>query len=517
MKILSSLLLIAYASSSVLALNPIEVKGSKFFDSVTKQQFFIKGVAYQPRSELSTVEPTTDPLADAEACARDAPLMAKLGTNVLRVYEVDPRKNHDACMKSFADAGIYLLLDIATPHYSINRKTPNYDVRLFDAYKSTVDAFSKYNNLFGFIAGNEVTNDKTTTLASAYVKAALRDIKAYLKATKKRAIPVGYASNDDEFIRDDIKDYFNCGEEDAQADFFGVNLYEWCGASTFEKSGFKDRTKEFENYSKPVFLSEYGCNLVTPRLFGEVASIYGPEMTDIWSGGVVYEWTQENNRYGLVKIKSTTEVELMQDYHNLKQQMDLAKPKGVMMDAYNPQKPASNCPALSETWKASSKLPPTPSSGACECMIQNMKCVASDKVTDVPGEVGSNTLGSQLDTMCGLVSCSEISGDAEKGVYGAFSFCNSRDKLSWLYNLKATELKDSPDSCNFSNLGQEVSPKKNDISMCAKISPVLDGPNDQGSPVTTISSGAIKISRKLDYGDAFVASIVCVLAATLFM
>lgn len=29
-----------------------------------------------------------DPLADPAACARDAPLMAKLGTNVLRVYEV---------------------------------------------------------------------------------------------------------------------------------------------------------------------------------------------------------------------------------------------------------------------------------------------------------------------------------------------------------------------------------------------------------------------------------------------
>lgn len=123
-------------------------------------------------------------------------------------------------MKSFEDAGIYLLLDIATPHFSINRNTPEYTVHLYNAYKATVDAFAKYSNVIGFIAGNEVTNDKTNTQASAYVKGALRDIKAYIKNTKSRQIPVGYASNDDEFIRDAIKDYFNCGDEGAQVCFF---------------------------------------------------------------------------------------------------------------------------------------------------------------------------------------------------------------------------------------------------------------------------------------------------------
>jgi hypothetical protein len=129
-------------------------------------------------------------------------------------------------MKSFEDAGIYLLLDIATPHFSINRKTPEYGVRLYNAYKATVDAFSQYSNLFAFIAGNEVTNDKTNTQASVYVKAALRDIKAYIKTTKKRHIPVGYASNDDEFIRDAIKDYFNCGDEEAQVNVMNVHAYQ---------------------------------------------------------------------------------------------------------------------------------------------------------------------------------------------------------------------------------------------------------------------------------------------------
>lgn len=259
--------------------------------------------------------------------------------------------------------------------------------------------------------------------------------------------------------------------------------------------------------------------MVTPREFTEVAAIYGPSMTDVWSGGVVYEWTQENNRYGLVKISASGEAELLADYKNLKKQMDEAKPKGIKMDAYKPQSQGSTCPEISANWKASSKLPPTPSDGACECMVQNMNCVASDKVTNIAGETGNNTLGTQLDTMCGVVSCSEISGDAENGVYGAFSFCSPRDKLSWLYNLKFKELvKTAPaEACNYNGLGQEISPKRSDLSSCAKIAPTLDGATDEAGKGTTSSSGAYKVTHQMSYGNAFVASVVCVLAATFFM
>jgi hypothetical protein len=259
--------------------------------------------------------------------------------------------------------------------------------------------------------------------------------------------------------------------------------------------------------------------LVTPRGFTEVAAIYGPQMTDVWSGGVVYEWTQENNRYGLVKISDSGEVDVLPDYTNLQEQLSKVNPKGVKMDSFNQQRSASTCPEINANWKASSNLPPTPSDGACECMVQNMNCVASDKVISTAGQTGNATLGAQLDTMCGLVSCSEIGGNAEKGVYGAFSFCSPRDKLSWLYNLKAKELikTQSANACDYDGLGQEISPKRNDLTACAKIAPNLDGvSHEDGSTNTnTISSGAA--TQKQVYGDAFVASVVCVLAATFFM
>lgn len=402
-------------------------------------------------------------------------MMKDLGANVVRVYEVDPSKDHDACMKSFADHGLYLVLDIATPTFSINRKSPAYDLTLYDAYRSTVSSFSKYPHLLAFVAGNEVTNDKTNTAASAYVKAVIRDMKTLLRHAGGRAIPVGYASNDDEFIRDSIKDYFVCGEdESSHADFFGVNLYEWCGGSSFEKSGYAARTQEFENFGKPVFLSEYGCNLVRPRTFGEVEAVYGPQMTHVWSGGVVYEWTQENNEYGLVKI-ANAQAQPLTDYHNLQKVLKAAAPKGITMDEYQQHSDPPPCPAPSENWKAATSLPPTPSSGACRCMKDNLSCVVSDAVLQ---SSSNTTIGSQLDTMCGLVKCSDISGQGESGNYGAFSFCSPEDKLSWLYNLYVTQNKNdnaNPPTCDFNGNAQKVTAKRNDVETCSSIKPDMDG------------------------------------------
>lgn len=40
--------------------------------------------------------------------------MAELGTNAIRVYHVDAKANHKGCMSAFADAGIYLFVDLDT-------------------------------------------------------------------------------------------------------------------------------------------------------------------------------------------------------------------------------------------------------------------------------------------------------------------------------------------------------------------------------------------------------------------
>jgi 1,3-beta-glucanosyltransferase GAS1 len=262
---------------------------------VAYQQDYIANVTNAASSNASTY---TDPLADTNACNRDIPYLVQLGTNLIRVYAIDPTADHDGCMTALANAGIYVIADLSAPGDSIIRDSPSWNDDLYERYTSVVDNMQKYTNTLGFFAGNEVSNNNTNTDASAFVKAAVRDTKAYIKQKGYRTIGVGYATNDDAGIREDLANYFDCGSPEDAVDFWGYNIYSWCGDSSYTESGYDQRTKEFENFNIPVFFAEYGCNEVQPRMFTEVAALYGPDMEGVWSGGIVYMYFQEANNYG---------------------------------------------------------------------------------------------------------------------------------------------------------------------------------------------------------------------------
>ncbi|EZG01102.1 hypothetical protein H106_08450 [Trichophyton rubrum CBS 735.88] len=424
----------ALVAGSVVAadLDPIVIKGSKFFYKSNGTEFFMKGIAYQ--QEFSTNGSTSadnsyqDPLADVKSCQRDVPLMQELQTNTIRVYAIDPKKDHKECMKLLQDAGIYVVADLSEPSTSIIRDDPKWDDDLYTRYTSVIDELAKYTNVIGFFAGNEVSNNSTNTDASAFVKAAVRDMKAYIKQKNYRPMGVGYATNDDAEIRKDMTAYFNCNMNEESIDFWGYNIYSWCGDSSYTKSGYDKVVEEFKNFNVPVFFAEYGCNEVQPRMFTEVQALYGDKMTPVVSGGIVYMYFQEENYYGLVKVEGGKPKKLP-DYNNLKKQISKIKPSGVQMDSYKPTNTAlSTCPT-SSTWKASVKLPPSPNKDLCSCMVKSLSCVAKPSVT-------GKELGKLFGTVCGSDkdACKGITADATTGTYGAYSMCSPSEKLSFAFD-----------------------------------------------------------------------------------
>ncbi|KAJ2403863.1 1 3-beta-glucanosyltransferase gel4 [Coemansia sp. IMI 209128] len=466
------------AAMSAAALDPIVIKGSKFFNEKTGEQFFFKGMAYQPRAGFKGE--TMDPLADTVGCKRDIEVFKDLGINSIRVYEVDYTKNHDTCMKLLEDAGIYLMLDMPSPKYSINRKEPYWDHDMMSHWTAKVDAFSKYPNLIAWLAGNEVANDVETTPSAAFVKAAIRDMKAYLKK-KGHKTPVGYADNDDMHIRMNLINYFNCGDKETRADFYGVNIYRWCGDdSNFKTSGYEDVTKNMTDYTIPSLLTEYGCNLVRPRTFPELKSLYGSDMANTFSGGIMYEYSEEDNKYGIVSVNyGDSKVEKNGDYENLKKALKDAKPKTIKSADYKPSGKDSVCPKTSNTWLVKSEvLPPTPSAARCKCMMDSLGCTL--KKEELTADEGK-ALGEAVGFICGKTSCSDISYDTAKGNYGSFVACEPAQRSAWAINKNYLNQNKAKCEVKGADTMTVSSPKQGDQAACLK---EKDDIGNVGSPST---------------------------------
>ncbi|PWW74066.1 Glycoside Hydrolase Family 72 protein [Tuber magnatum] len=352
----ASLLFFGIASSKVT--EPVTVKGNAFF--VGDNRFYIRGVDYQPGGSSNL----TDPLSNTTVCKRDISYMKDLGLNTIRVYTSDNSADHDGCMDLLSEAGIYLILDVNTPKFSISRDFPvaSYNEVYLQHVFATIDVFSKYTNTLGFFAANEVINAANSTRAAAVVKALIRDMRKYIGKHSDRPIPVGYSAADVAENRREMADYLNCGSDDVRSDFFAFNDYSWCGPSSFVQSGWDKKVENYTGYSLPLFLSEYGCIDVKPRTFNEVKALYSTQMSGVFSGGLVYEFTQEPNNYGLVQIDGDN-VTTLTDYNNLKKKYSSTNnPPGD--GGYQKDLPPSNCPERTSLWEASNTLPDLPSAAS---------------------------------------------------------------------------------------------------------------------------------------------------------
>lgn len=205
------------------SLPTVTTKGNAFFAG--SDRFYIRGVDYQPGGSSEA----TDPLADYDTCSRDIAQFKELGLNTIRVYTVDNSKNHDQCMNALAEAGIYLVLDVNTPNYSLNRAEPgtSYNPTYLQSIFATIDAFAGYTNTLCFFSGNEVINTANSTNAAPYVKAVTRDMKQYIGERGYRSIPVGYSAADVSSNQYLMAQYMDCGTDASRSDFYAINNYEY--------------------------------------------------------------------------------------------------------------------------------------------------------------------------------------------------------------------------------------------------------------------------------------------------
>lgn len=317
------------AASLAAAVPAIDVQGSFFVNNATGARYQIVGVAYQPGGSAGYNPGSgVDPLSNKDECLRDAALMQILGVNAIRVYNIDPDVNHDECASIFNAAGMYMFLDVNSPlpGESISSAAPweSYYAGYLNRTFAVVEAFKNYPNTAAFFSGNEVIFDEDNgATVPPYIRAVTRDLKNYIAKNADRAIPVGYSAADVRSILFDSWEYLQCeDEEDEQSrvDLFALNSYSWCGNSTFTESGYDQLVAGFEGTSVPIFFSEFGCNTPSPRVFTEVPEIYSDEMQNVFSGGIVYEYAQEDNNYGLVNISSDGSASIMSDYYSLKEQ-----------------------------------------------------------------------------------------------------------------------------------------------------------------------------------------------------
>lgn len=349
------------AVSMVTAIDTIEIKGRHFYNSKTGKPFFIKGVDYQPGGSAA-VEKGSDPLSDPEKCARDIFLFQQLGINTIRVYSVDPTLNHDECMTMLAGAGIYLVLDVNSP-------LPNehlYDMEPWTTYTpayikhvyEVIEVFSGYDNLIAFLAGNEIVHSEGSELVSPkYIKAVVRDMKAYITHQIHRSIPVGYSNADHVEFRTSLSEYLACGDI-GWIDFFAINSYQWCGDNTFKGSGYDVLVDDYKNYSLPIFFSEYGCNLVRPRLFQETAALFSEQMTGVFSGGLIYEFTQEPADYGIVKIAANgKDASLLGEFDTLQKVHESSPNPTIPSDATENERPMCKDPSYYTAIAGDSEIP----------------------------------------------------------------------------------------------------------------------------------------------------------------
>ena len=224
---------------------------------------------------------------------QDVDTLKYLNTNVIRTYAIDPSEDHLECMVALSNAQIYVLIDLTAPGNTISGGNPQWTEGLYNRYTAVIDAMHGFNNTLGFLVGDDITGPPSEI--SAFIRAAVRDMKSYIASKDYRSIPVGYATSDNG-SSNGVAKYLACGDPSTAVDFLGINNRGWCDSDNYDTSGYKAMTSDYSLYPVPTFLAAYGClssDSDATNRFPEIAYIYC-NMLPVISGGFFYDFFSVN-------------------------------------------------------------------------------------------------------------------------------------------------------------------------------------------------------------------------------
>lgn len=439
--------------------NLICQQGSKFFYQSNGTEFFVRGVYYSPGVSAQLFNDSTlglvgnlDVLASPGICARDAPLLLQLGANVITVSGLIATHSHAECLRRFAENDIYVIISFALTSDSVSPDHPTWDLTNYQESKGIIDEVNSFDNVLGFYAASNIDSTTASTVGLPFAKAAVRDLKAHIKDSAYRPIPVGYTSNASAWSASTIA-YMNSGDVASSVDFYGQSIFTWCGNTSLSDSSWAPMLQWFSSYSVPAILSAYGCNEANPRTFQETLVLYGSEMTQSFSGGVVFEYFAQTDWPGYGELDAElhprlsanllpsppglvsgnrSSVEKTNNFGVLSSQFAKVSPSTVNAASYTPTNTKlAAIPSIASTFSAIPTLPPRVSGLLCSCMVATLNCTTEEQTQNLTAFAG---IVSESCAAAEPGSCNGILADASSGTYGAYSMCLARQQAAWALN-----------------------------------------------------------------------------------
>jgi Glucanosyltransferase len=234
-----------------------------------------------------------DVLSNAAACARDIRFLSPLNINTIFVTFFEAEADHSGCMRQLQDAGIYVIVDFSIPSGNeYDRGTDKvafFSEASLSYWKKFVDGLHGFSNLLGFSVPIS-SSESLVAFALPILRSHVRDLKAHIRKSKYRDIPIGSGT-----LADDATlaafEFMTCGERETAIDFFVVSdLQAYSGEYSVELvSKLRQWAVGLENASVPLVFS-YGHLANSSQGFDEIQNIYSPPITEVFSGVYVDEY-----------------------------------------------------------------------------------------------------------------------------------------------------------------------------------------------------------------------------------